>query len=125
MRRAADASGSSMPPKLLTGFVTLMVVGCDPGTTLKGQLTGPDGGAIMGATIRTVCSNQSGTMRAISDAEGRFSASGLGCVGDDCRLEVIAPRKAPLVLPVEKHCQGAVVGCGRACSNVDVHIVVE
>jgi hypothetical protein len=116
-----------MQAKTLAVLVTLMLAGCDPGTTLKGRLTGPDGGPIVGATVRTICSSQSGAMSATSDEEGRFSTDGLGCVGDDCRLELVAPGKAPRVLPVGEHCRGTFrFGCGkRGCSHVDVHVVVE
>lgn len=64
-------------------------------------------------------------MSAVTDAQGRFSTSGLGCIGDDCRLEVLVPGKAPVVLPVKSHCRGTVMLCGRTCSNLDVRVTVE
>jgi hypothetical protein len=103
------------------------LLGCDPGTTLEGKLTAPDGGAVVGATVQTVCADQSGAMSAVSDGNGHFEAHGLGCVNETCRLEVVVPGKAPVVLPVEKHCRGTVFACGRLphCSQLEVNTVVE
>jgi hypothetical protein len=101
------------------------LIGCDPETTLSGRLTAVDGGAVAGATVRTVCSTQSGSMSAVTDKQGHFSTSGLGCIGDDCRLEVLVAGRAPLVLPMRSHCRGAVFACRNACSHLEVDAVVE
>jgi hypothetical protein len=134
LRRSADALAhveahdAPLTAAVVTAGSTLLVLlglgGCDPRTTLTGQLTRPDGGAAVGATIRTVCSSQAGAMNAESGADGRFDTRGLGCVGADCRLEILEPDKPAVVLAVREHCRGTVIGCGRTCSNLDVRAVV-
>jgi hypothetical protein len=132
--RATWGLGAALAPRppsrsaeALTIAVTgsLALLACDPSTSLRGQLTHADGSGVAGATVRTVCANQSGSMTATTDVQGRFSTSGIGCVGDDCHLEVLAPGRDAVTLPVTPHCQGTALGCGKGCSDVEIRIVVK
>ncbi|WP_437295680.1 carboxypeptidase-like regulatory domain-containing protein [Sorangium sp. So ce426] len=109
---------------LLLG-AALMASACDPGTRLDGRVTERDGQPLANVVIRTVCRNQSGAMSATSDASGNFSAEGLGCIREECRLEVSRPGHATKIFPVRPYCTGAVLGCRSACSTMRAELVLE
>ncbi|WP_437943433.1 carboxypeptidase-like regulatory domain-containing protein [Sorangium sp. So ce281] len=98
---------------------------CDPGTHLDGRVTERDGHPLANVVIRTACPDQSGAMSATSDASGNFSARGLGCIHDECRLEVSRPGHATNVFPIRPYCTGAVLACRSACSTMRAELVLE
>jgi hypothetical protein len=111
-------------PLILIAALVGTVSGCDPATRLSGSVLRDDGSPVPGATVRTVCPNQSGAMSAVADEAGRISAQGLGCVHDGCRLELIVPEHAPKVLPFKNYCTDAALVCHGACSRLDVNVKV-
>jgi hypothetical protein len=109
---------------LLLG-AAIIASACDPGTHLDGRVTERDGHPLANVVIRTACPNQSGAMSATSDASGNFSAEGLGCIRDECRLEVSRPGHATKIFPIRPYCTGAVLGCRSACSTMRAELVLE
>jgi hypothetical protein len=104
--------------------LALGITACDPQTTLTGTIKGADGKPIAHAVVQTICEDQSGAMKAVSDDAGRFFAEGLGCIPDSCRLEVTLPEHPPQALRVRDHCAGSRFACHGACSSLDVVLKV-
>lgn len=105
--------------------VPILLAACDLGTSLSGRVTTHAGTPVGDAVVQTVCTNRSGAMRAASDANGRFSARGLGCIHKTCRLEVILPGEPAEVLSVATYCTHTAFGCGRSCSDLVVNFVAR
>jgi hypothetical protein len=104
--------------------LALMSSACDPQTTLTGTITHADGKPIAHAIVQTICEDQSGAMKAVSDDAGRFSTEGLGCIADSCRLEVTAPENPLQTLRVRDYCTSSRFACRGECSALDVVLKV-
>jgi hypothetical protein len=105
--------------------LALVPLACDPQTTLTGTITDANGKPIAHAVVRTICEDQSGAMKAVSDGAGRFFAEGLGCIAESCRLEVAVPERPAQSLRVRDYCTNSRFACRGACSSLDVVVKIR
>jgi hypothetical protein len=81
----------------------LLVAGCDPGFTMKGDVHDASGRPVSGARAVLTC-NGTDQSAAETDAAGQFNHVRIGEFGNACAVDIRAPGHGTVSFPVMASC---------------------
>lgn len=125
MRTVRDATKRWVPMRFqcfISSTAALLILGCDPGIVVEGNVTDRAGKPIPNAKISVNCegTDEAFTGNSHSDNDGNFTLSlGLGCLPEECRVSVSKDGKSK-DFNVGEHCQTAVAQCDNGCNVVQI-----
>lgn len=103
---------------LIVLTAALSFAGCDPGIVVEGTVTDAAKKPISGAQVQVTCQGFNG--KSSSDDDGKFTLDlGLGCLPNDCRVNVSVEDKSK-DFKVGEHCETAVDQCDDGCNVVQI-----
>ena len=101
----------------------LAALACDPATFVEGTVTDENGRPVVGALVTLTCAEGGPrSVEASADSTGHVHQFTIGCVDDQCKLDISAPGYGSVSKPALAVCRERKWMCG--CIDVDANTVL-